>query len=138
MLKRVRNLKQQFTFSYDFIFLQPGQSWYDAPCKLCSCVGKEIYNHTTLCKTKLCHKVSDDNMTTQDTYYEIVKGPCCPATKPVACVHNQKVYRLGEEWNADKCTLMKCIKDTTNNLVIKEVRREYCNENCPAVSHIKY
>lgn len=114
---------------------QPGKIWMDGPCRECTCVGEEKYSHCSQCRNKICAKVNLRNTTIGTTYYEFTRGPCCPTMEPAACFHQNKIYRVGELWELNSCTSMKCVKDPATNLTFIQKLTEMCNEKCPIVSY---
>ncbi|GJQ84810.1 Hml [Trypoxylus dichotomus] len=113
------------------VLKKPGQKWTDGPCRECECVGEEDFTHCTSCNTKVCAKVNRRNITIGNIYYEFTKGPCCPVMEAAACIYDNKLYRIGELWDIDECTSVKCSKDPESNLPVLLTLTQVCHQECP-------
>ncbi|KRT85525.1 hypothetical protein AMK59_1154, partial [Oryctes borbonicus] len=112
------------------VLKEPGQKWTDGPCRECECVGKENFQHCSKCSMKRCAIVNKRNVTLGNIYYEFTKGPCCTAMEAAACVYDEKLYRIGEIWDIDRCRSMKCAKDPESTMPMLHEFTQVCHEEC--------
>ncbi|XP_013794564.2 extracellular matrix protein FRAS1-like [Limulus polyphemus] len=78
-----------------------GDIWNISSCEFCVCSKGKISCSTAFCETPQCS--SDENLAH-------VSGKCCPECVQQfdLCFVEDRIYKPGEQWVVDKCTLGAC------------------------------
>ncbi|XP_065200216.1 hemocytin isoform X2 [Planococcus citri] len=106
-----------------------GDSWFDGPCKQCSCINGSIHS---VCNSMICEEPKSTEIqpfVTEPVYYF---GTCCPSYKKVACKANDLIYPVGTSWNisSDPCRTMHCVQNSETGEVSIEQVIQLCNTTC--------
>ena len=117
---------------YNGVTYAAGETWTSDACTTCCCTISASGCYEAVCTVQEC-----DVCATGYTRVPATDGKCCGECVQDSCVHDEKIYAVGQIWSPtnDQCSTCTCKINPLTGKVFTECSVAHCpafDEECPA------